>query len=367
MTGSWYELGGTIRAAHPAETRARVAPLFARLGITRVARLTGLDTLGVPVSVAIRPQGRLLSTALGKGITEDLADLSAIMESIETWHAEHLIVSAMGTSRQVGPTVTFGARPDEEIAWVSVRELQSGDARLAPAACFDLDTADLARDRLARRFRPTTTGLASGNTHDEALLHALCEVIERDAVARMDQLDAGACDERRIALSTITDDTACGLLDRFASAGFAIEVLDVTTAIGVPVFHVTILDRDPLRGGYVDRGMGAHLAPEIALVRALTEAAQSRLGYISGSRDDFWPDDYIAAPRIAPTDVPPPGRRSFEACRRVEARTWEDSIRELLGRIAAPVWVLDHERPELGVPVVHVRCPDLRDAAGTRA
>jgi ribosomal protein S12 methylthiotransferase accessory factor YcaO len=31
-------------------------------------------------------------------------------------------------------------------------------------------------------FAATTNGLASGNTRDEALLHALMEVIERDAV-----------------------------------------------------------------------------------------------------------------------------------------------------------------------------------------
>lgn len=376
--GPWFDLGGTVRAAPPGETLARVRPLMERLGITRVARLTELDVLGVPVSVAIRPLGRLLSTALGKGLTPELADVSAVMESIETWHAEHLPApAAVGRAADVGPIVELAPAPgwlragDDrgELAWLRVRELHSGEERLAPAACFDLDTAALARDRLAARFRPTTTGLASGNTRDEALLHALCELIERDAVARMDAMDAGELDARRLDLASVPAGPAAGVLERFARAGLEIEVLDITSDVGVPAFHATIADPDPLRGGFIDRGMGAHVAPEIALVRALVEAAQSRLGYISGSRDDFWPDDYdrAALPAGAPAAAPR-GRRALAACARLDVGAdWPGAVQAVLARLTEPVWMLDHTRPELGVPVVHLRCPARLDSAGARA
>src|SRR6185503_3875678 len=81
---------GTHRAAMPAATWRRFAPAAKRAGITRIAELTGLDTLGIPVFAAIRPMGRSLSTQQGKGLVPDAARVSALMESLETWTAEQL-------------------------------------------------------------------------------------------------------------------------------------------------------------------------------------------------------------------------------------------------------------------------------------
>src|SRR5215510_3301976 len=81
---------GTHRAATLEATWRRFAPAARRAGITRIADLTGLDTLGIPVFAAIRPLGRSLSTQQGKGTTPLAARVSALMESLETWTAEHL-------------------------------------------------------------------------------------------------------------------------------------------------------------------------------------------------------------------------------------------------------------------------------------
>src|SRR5438552_592107 len=72
---------GTHRARSPRATLARMRPLMKRLGITRLACLTGLDAVGVPVWAAIRPNGRSLSTSQGKGLSDDAAAVSALMES----------------------------------------------------------------------------------------------------------------------------------------------------------------------------------------------------------------------------------------------------------------------------------------------
>src|SRR5262249_42558185 len=81
-----HYLRGTHRAAAPAETLRRFGPCMASVGITRLADITGLDAIGLPVFVAIRPTSRALSTAQGKGLDRDAAKASAMMESIESWH-----------------------------------------------------------------------------------------------------------------------------------------------------------------------------------------------------------------------------------------------------------------------------------------
>ena len=58
---------GTHRILSPAETVARVTPLMALMGITRVADVTGLDRIGVPVVMVCRPNARSLAVSQGKG------------------------------------------------------------------------------------------------------------------------------------------------------------------------------------------------------------------------------------------------------------------------------------------------------------
>ena len=94
---------GTHRSATLAATWRRFAPAARRAGITRIAELTGLDTLGIPVFAAIRPMGRSLSTQQGKGTTALAARVSALMESLETWSAEHVALPVVrGSARALG-------------------------------------------------------------------------------------------------------------------------------------------------------------------------------------------------------------------------------------------------------------------------
>src|SRR5215472_9591286 len=79
---------GTQRAAAPDETLRRIKPLLPRAGITRLADVTGLDWIGLPVYQAIRPNSRNISVSQGKGLTRAQAKVSALMESLESFHAE---------------------------------------------------------------------------------------------------------------------------------------------------------------------------------------------------------------------------------------------------------------------------------------
>ena len=79
---------GTHRIISPDDTLARIAPKAPQIGITRLGNVTGLDRIGIPVTVAIRPNSRSVSVSQGKGLGLSQALASALMEAIELFHAE---------------------------------------------------------------------------------------------------------------------------------------------------------------------------------------------------------------------------------------------------------------------------------------
>jgi len=362
---------GTHRAASLAATWRRFAPAAKHAGITRIAELTGLDTLGIPVFAAIRPMGRSLSTQQGKGTTALAAKVSALMESLETWSAEHLVLPVVRGSwralRERAVDVRALPRPrgrldrDARWRWVEGWDLVANRPVLVPEQAVTLDTTF----RAPPIFDISSNGLASGNLLVEAIVHGLCEVIERDAEAAWRR--AGG--DRRIVLDSIADPACRALIDRITHAGARVFVWDLTGAgAGVPVIGAAIME-DPgepawrTLGFY--QGFGAHWLPEIAIARALTEAAQTRLTYIAGARDDFFPFDYERAtdPELlaalwqrfsAPCDDPV----AFEDLPRLTARSLGDALDQLVSPLRQVIAV-DLTHPALGVPVVKVIVPGL--------
>src|SRR5215213_7437677 len=83
---------GTHRTVSPTATLERLGPLLAPMGITRVANITGLDHVGVPVVITCRPNSRSLSVSQGKGIDLAAAKASGLMESVENYHAERIVL-----------------------------------------------------------------------------------------------------------------------------------------------------------------------------------------------------------------------------------------------------------------------------------
>ena len=72
---------GTHRAVSPDETLQRIKPLLARMGITRIANLTGLDRVGIPVVSVMRPNSRSLSVSQGKGMPATFLSVSPRIRS----------------------------------------------------------------------------------------------------------------------------------------------------------------------------------------------------------------------------------------------------------------------------------------------
>lgn len=360
---------GTHRAATLEATWARFAPAMRRAGITRLAELTGLDTLGVPVFAAIRPLGKSLSTQQGKGITPLAAKVSALMESLETWTAEHVALPTVrGSYRALkARAIDVRALPrprgrldlDATWRWVEGYDLVRDRPVLVPLEAVTLDTTFTRPPA----FDISSNGLASGNVLVEAIVHGLAEVIERDAEAAWRR--AGG--DRRIVLDTITDPICRDLIDRIVATGARVFVWDLASDTGVPVVGAAIME-DPHEPAWRTlgfyQGFGAHLAPEIAIARALTEAAQTRLTYIAGARDDFFPFDYARAtdPELladlwarlaAPCEDP----ASFDELPRTAARDLGDELEQLVARVGGSVVVVELTHPELRVPVVKVLAP----------
>ncbi len=364
---------GTHRAASLAATWRRFAPKARRAGITRIAELTGLDTIGIPVFAAIRPMGRSLSTQQGKGISRDAARVSALMESLETWSAEHLELPIVrGSARSLGARavdVRKLPRPrgrldrDARWRWVTGWDLVAGEPVLVPEQAVTLDTTFTTPPV----FDISSNGLASGNVLVEAIVHGLCEVIERDAEAAWRR--AGG--DRRLVLDSITDPVCRALIDRISAAGARVFVWDLGGLI--PVICAAIMEdpREPswrALGFY--QGFGAHLSPAVAIARALTEAAQTRLTYIAGARDDFFPFDYERAtdPELladlwrrlaAPCDEP----ASFDELPATTTRGLGGDLEVLVARLREAgfrqVIAIDLTHPRLEVPVVKVIVPGL--------
>ncbi|MFJ2110759.1 YcaO-like family protein [Streptomyces sp. NPDC087850] len=364
-------LPGTVRARTPEETWAAVAGRLDEFGITRVADLTGLDVIGLPVWTAIRPASRTLSTSQGKGATALLAKLSAVMEAIELWHVEQpLPVAAHGPAAEVAPDCPLSALPttapypQDALArvvceWAAGTGLVTGAKALLPI--------DLVRRRGQRPawtpdvWRATSTGLACGNTRDEALLHALFEVVERDVLHR----DAQSGVRRRTLIDPRTVDDPLGreVIARLAAAGMALEIALVGGPYGPPVCVAYLWSEDyPV----VFAGGGCHSDPGIALTRAVTEAAQSRLAAIAGTRDDLPADPgsfdtlpFRPAPAAGLTPWP-----EATACFTPAAGGFADQAQDIARRIQhvtahEPV-ALDLSAPGCPVHAVQVVCPGAR-------
>jgi len=106
-----------------------------------------------------------------------------------------------------------------------------------------------------------STGLASGNTLEEAKLSALLEVIERDSERVMPFLS-----ERCFTLEA-TDPLVGEVLDQTRNEGLQVRFLDITTELGIPCYKAFIENPN----GEVLKGAAAHLDGKRAAVSALLE------------------------------------------------------------------------------------------------
>jgi YcaO-like protein with predicted kinase domain len=372
---------GTHRGRPFAETWAAVKPRLWDMGITRVANVTGLDDIGIPVIMVTRPNARTLAVSQGKGLTLEAARLSGVGEAAELFHAEEadlrVIRATPPEMARRAPVVDTDRLPlepagnsvseEHALDWVEGDDLLSGGQRWVPHDC-------VAVGRTLpqwRTFASTSSGLAAGNSRSEALSHAICEAVERHSMTIWNSLPGVLKNATGVDLASVEDEACRTLLDRCAQAGVAVGVWNMTGQVEIPAFACRIAQRRFDGGRMVPSasGFGCHPSREVALARAITEAVQSRLTHIAGVRDDMTEAQYRhgsspATIRQVLDFIEAAGRQEFGAVPSRQAAAlsadvaWElDRLRE--ASITEAVMV-DLTREDIGIPVVRVVIPGLR-------
>ncbi|MEA1908135.1 MAG: YcaO-related McrA-glycine thioamidation protein [Euryarchaeota archaeon] len=388
---------GTQRVLDYETTLSNVAKLLPDIGVTELTDITHLDRVGIPVIAANRPSAGCgaITVYSGKGATPIHARISAIMESVErcfaeipetnadfkdkTFNRDTLIDSYenLGGENAIDPETLFLPEPlpdNTKLEWTPGWDLLSESEILVPSnAVYHPYTRGMFL------FRSNTNGLASGNTIEEAIVHGLLEVIERDALS----ITEYSRNTGREVILHEDDGVVYDLKNTFEKAGVPVKLWLLPSVTGIAVV-VAVLDdiktRDPTM---LVMGAGAYLNPTHAVYRALTEAAQFRLSQISGAREDvqnrtgfvegagydrmkrmnkFW---YADGETIELAKIP-------DISSNTPAKDIE-SITERLHDVAPYAIVVDMSQPWIDVPVVRTIIPTFelytvdRERIGSRA
>jgi ribosomal protein S12 methylthiotransferase accessory factor len=378
-------IGSGVHREKPSEwTYEQVRPYFRHLGITRVADVTGLDRLGIPVYNAVVPRSNdVLSAYHGKGLTAIDAKTSAVMEAAERASGglplRPAVVASFDDLAAAGRTVLRPGdvniallpqyRDDLPIYWLAGHDLLSDGSTLVPYGavsyvdcpgappCYELTTSN---------------GMASGNSLEEAICHALCELIERDAVTISDvvtrrlrqflngvplprenpHLDLDALPLRVQPLAA-----------RFRDVNIELRLAYIASDIAIPTVLAVATEHGDFPKSH--RGFGTHPDIETALIRAITECAQGR-ALDEGSNED---EMYVQ-----------PGEGALVNVKDLPTYPTDDIVADIalmLDRLRAcglsRVIAVDLSPPEIPVHVVRLLVPGLESWAidhsrlGTRA
>jgi ribosomal protein S12 methylthiotransferase accessory factor len=256
---------------------------------------------------------------------------------------------------------------DRSIEWTPLWSLTHETIRYLPAALCYYGYVGPG----AEYCSADSNGNAAGNSLEEAILQGLLELVERDAIALWwyNRLRRPAIDLAEWDVPYFQE-----LQAAYRRRGRDLWVLDLTTDLGIPV-AAAITRRCALKDEMILFGFGAHLDPEVAIGRALTEANQllTWAGTIDLSANEDLADPanpigrWLRAatvdnqPYLAPDPGQPPKRR------RDYLTVWNNDLREdvrtcqrIVERQGLELLVLDQTRPDIALPVVKTVVPGLR-------
>lgn len=407
-----WTVNGTSRVRPAQETLDKVIPISKRIGVTRLADITDMDVLRIPNYSAVVPGTEdYIWVYSGKGPTKEHAMASALMESIERYsslpsggprkftrssYAELSKTHKVLHPDKIVEPMRFEYRDDMLMDWVPGFDLASGEQVMVPAsiALFRYTPTPPAVNTFAYFH---TNGLASGNVMEEAICHALCEVIERDAMSLAELRasaipfhilrtvqhslnSAGLCvppipadrfvDDPGVFpdvdISAIEFEPVRNLVDKFNRAGISLTVKDITSDTGIPTFNASSVEWVTHDYGYLAEGHGTHPDSRIALLRAITEVSQTRAANIQGARDDLRKIKYgeqNTDDRRAWQFMPSIKKIAFSKVQTFFNEDILDDIKLILSRLKSvglpQAIIVDLTNPEIGIPVVRAIVPGL--------
>jgi thioglycine synthase len=407
-----WTVNGTSRIKPAHETLNNVMPISKKIGVTRLADITDMDVLRIPNYSAVVPGTEdYIWVYSGKGPTKRHAMASALMESIERysslpsgWLGKFVRSSYSELSKthkvlhpdKIVEPMRFVYHTNMMMDWLPGHDLVSGEEIMVPAsiALFRYTPSPPAINPFSYFH---TNGLASGNVMEEAVCHALCEVIERDAMSLADlrasaipfhilriivhSLNAAAFSVSPILTDRFVDDPSIfpdvniqeinfepvkSLVEKFRQAGISLMVKDITSDIGIPTFNASSVEWISHDYGYLAEGHGTHPDARIALLRAITEVSQTRAANIQGARDDLR--------KIKYNDENTDDKRAWQFMRSTKKIKFSevptffnedilDDINLILYRLKNvglnQVIIVDLTNQDIGIPVVRAIVPGL--------
>ena len=259
--------------------------------------------------------------------------------------------------------------PEKPIDWTPVWSLTSQTFKYVPTAYCYLRYTD-PDDGGELFYSVESNGLAAGNVLEEAILQGFFELIERDAMSIWwyNRLKRPAVD-----LDSFHDGYFDELRDYYASLGREFWVLDLTTDSTIPTF-VAISRKLNDEVEALTFGAGTHFDVKIAVSRALTEMNQALYLIESGRMAEYARSDreqFMKAwnrtarldnqPYLAPDDqVPPKTSASYVQWYADDLRDDLDRCFEITRKLGLECLVHDVTRPDVGMSVVKVIAPGLR-------
>ena len=284
------------RVVPPNVTVRRIRSLLersGRFGDLIVERLDQKDIFGVPVYRIYQEGDNYLEH--GKGLIRAQAMASGLMEFVERYSALRPVPSAMVMSTKEG----LG---DEAVSYwdlVPERRLAEGSSREEVDRLKMYWTRAWSLTRQQDVYVPghlvythipyldtrwyCTNGLGAGNTMEEALVHAICEVVERhqEEFINRNHLPVDCIDQ-----STIISKPVLWALKLFRKNGFEVHLADYSGDLGIPTVQVLAIHpaEKTTHAGWC-MAHGTHTDPAVAMVRVLSELCQTRAVYIKNTED----------------------------------------------------------------------------------
>lgn len=370
--------------AAPAQRRhraqlLRMAARFKRLFQFEAADAPGLVFFGAELAPVLDPHSTPSASASGAGMSLQSAFQSCVGEGAEflsQFERGGDVVARLPSEAppQDAPAETpallaalepFRCSEGREVDWVAGRRVSDGTSvHLAADVCL----RRRAEDRTFAPPFPLSIGCAAGPSRDEAVLHGLLELIERDAVAlwwrggRRGKL-VGAEDREHVEQA---------LLNRIrgASSRRRTWLLDISSDLGVPCVAAISADA---AGREVACGFAARLSMATACRAATIEMCQMELGYSlidmkrrQGGEQALNDRDREHLHRRERLDASCPMLQAVAlpslASPRPPGAVFEDlrDLASVLSRAGVEAYEVDLTRPEYGIPVVRVLAPTLQ-------
>jgi ribosomal protein S12 methylthiotransferase accessory factor len=374
---------GQERSQAPETTLLYAKQLAATAGISEVKDITNLDVLGVPVYLSVRSQALAEKVTFGKGLRSIDAEVGAYMEAIEFFFAEPgngQVSLRWGTAREVAdykhsedsilnfvPLLQREIDLDSPLLLATAQDIESNAQTTIPAELVHYP----ARNTGPSIFGSSTNGLASGNSVVEATVQALLELVERDIWS----FEFVRSKSKLVGKRSLPDEVQ-EIVERAERNGLQFKVRSVPNDYGLPFFVAFVFDfENPSRKTF-NGGWACDLDRDRALVRAVTEAAQSRVAFIHGGRrSNLTSDASEQATKVlrrhmqavsdsrgqaSLTDIP-----DF-----VVEGTLQDKLAELIRRlrrvVQEPIYRVEFTAPESPLQVVRLVVPLLENLKENR-